>query len=248
MIFINVNLVKDIVHKHLINEVRVKSSERVKLYEDDEWLVVHPLSFNASCKYGHSSKWCTSTPSNDSRFNEYTVQGVLIYYIHKKLHNKYAEFIDFNGGQEFYNVHDQKIPYLPSALNDIEKQIKNDVFNLLKKKKEEVYSQVENSPSIKWLNELWSQIPNFKNDDFPEWIFYGYSELNGYLENDIYFELDMKGNMFWVDSDRVWSKIEKENNWGYKQTAALFKSWLSEHLNLEHLTPAEFISSLGDVG
>jgi len=31
-----------------------------KEYEDDIWLIVRPLSFEASAKYGASTKWCTT--------------------------------------------------------------------------------------------------------------------------------------------------------------------------------------------
>ena len=67
----------------VINEVRVKESDRVKLYEDDKLLVVVPLTHKASCKYGANTPWCVAVPSEDEHFNEYTNNGILIYFIIK---------------------------------------------------------------------------------------------------------------------------------------------------------------------
>ena len=225
------NSVKHIVHKHLLNEVRVKASDRIKLYEDTEWLVVQPLSFEASCKYGHGSSWCTSTPSNDTNYNQYNKEGILIYYLNKKNDNKYAEFIDFNGKQSFFDKQDDPINDLPDLLKIIQNKLKNDVFNLLKKKKEEVYSQYVNSPSIQWLNQLWSEMKILKSEKYPQSTFYGKSK------NNLYFEQDEKNKYFRIDYFNIWSKIKMENQWGYQQTLNFFKYWLDEHLKLGYLTP-----------
>ena len=71
----------------LLNESRVKSDERDKLYMDDEWLVVAPLTHNASCKYGAFTPWCTATRSNEDGFNQ---RHILIYILNKKENIKFA--------------------------------------------------------------------------------------------------------------------------------------------------------------
>lgn len=60
-----------------------KTTSRVKLYEDDKWLVVSPLTHEASCKYGIHSAWCVST-SNKDYYNRYTKDGLLVFFLDKK--------------------------------------------------------------------------------------------------------------------------------------------------------------------
>lgn len=57
---------------------KIKSSDRVKLIDVPELLVVVPLTHAASVRYGHKSRWCTSK-STEGDFNTYTRQGILIY-------------------------------------------------------------------------------------------------------------------------------------------------------------------------
>jgi hypothetical protein len=55
-----------------------------KLYETDEWLLVKPLSYQASLKYGASTKWCTASKDNAEYYFRYSKRGILIYSINKK--------------------------------------------------------------------------------------------------------------------------------------------------------------------
>lgn len=67
----------------ILTEVRAKPGERDKIYQDDNLLVVAPLTHNASCKYGAYTNWCTSVPSNDEHFVDHMAHGVLVYFIIK---------------------------------------------------------------------------------------------------------------------------------------------------------------------
>ena len=64
-------------------EQKPKNTSRVKIYEDDRWLLVAPLTHQASCSYGAHSNWCVST-SNTNYFNDYMKRGLLIFFIDKK--------------------------------------------------------------------------------------------------------------------------------------------------------------------
>ena len=59
-----------------------RTASRVKIYEDDRWLVVSPLTHKASCEYGAFSSWCVST-SNVEYYNRYTSDGILVFFIDK---------------------------------------------------------------------------------------------------------------------------------------------------------------------
>jgi hypothetical protein len=93
-----------------IKEGRVKASDRIKVYEDDNILVVVPLTHMASCKYGAKTPWCVAVPSNDEHFNEYSENGILFYFIIKSPYDygdikeyKFAYYKSFNANMEEYN-------------------------------------------------------------------------------------------------------------------------------------------------
>lgn len=73
-----------------VKKVREKEEEKllekqiITLLDNDEWLILKPLSHKASLKYGARTKWCTATKGNKTYFNQYFSNGVLIYIIHKK--------------------------------------------------------------------------------------------------------------------------------------------------------------------
>ena len=105
-----------------------------KVYEDDEWLSIKPLSLEASMKYGASTKWCT-TMDTGKYFAKYSRWGILIYNINKKTGFKFATFknLDRDRDQEFsfWSMADNKIdpldtPEIPISLLGI---IRNEVNN-----------------------------------------------------------------------------------------------------------------------
>jgi hypothetical protein len=59
----------------------------IKLYDDDEWSVVIPLSYEASKTYGANTKWCTT---QERYWNDYYKTYKLIYIQNKKTNEKYA--------------------------------------------------------------------------------------------------------------------------------------------------------------
>jgi len=70
-------------------KVRLKELEKqvIKLYDDDEWSVVIPLSYEASKIYGANTKWCTT---QERYWNDYYKTYKLIYIQNKKTNEKYA--------------------------------------------------------------------------------------------------------------------------------------------------------------
>lgn len=70
-------------------KVRLKELEKqvVKLYSDDEWFVVIPLSYEASRVYGSNTKWCTT---QERYWDDYIKTYKLIYIQNKKTNEKYA--------------------------------------------------------------------------------------------------------------------------------------------------------------
>lgn len=108
-----------------VAEITAQSKDlekQVKLvYEDDEWLFIRPLTFNASKKYGSNTKWCTTTESNPEYFVKYSSRGVLIYCLNKKTGYKVASFrsLDkYDPEFSWWNQKDNRIDSLQSELPD----------------------------------------------------------------------------------------------------------------------------------
>jgi hypothetical protein len=70
-------------------KVKLKELEKqvIKLFDNDEWSVVIPLSYEASKTYGANTKWCTT---QERYWDEYIISYKLIYIQNKKTNEKYA--------------------------------------------------------------------------------------------------------------------------------------------------------------
>jgi hypothetical protein len=70
--------------------------QTLKIHDDDTWLVLTPLSFEASKVYGSNTKWCTT---QERYWENYLKTHRLIYCINKKTDTKVAFSRDFNEGK-----------------------------------------------------------------------------------------------------------------------------------------------------
>jgi hypothetical protein len=115
-----------------IEEVlKIKESEKqiVKILETDEWLILKPITHEASKKYGAGTTWCTTSENDDSTFNDYG-EGILIYCIPKKdptgkvACHKSLEYDELT----FWDAQDKQIDSLESKIPyDILLKIKHEV-------------------------------------------------------------------------------------------------------------------------
>lgn len=66
--------------------------DSIRVHETDEWLVVIPLTKDASCFYGKDTQWCTAATRTMNHFDSYfNDTGITIFYfINKKDGEKYA--------------------------------------------------------------------------------------------------------------------------------------------------------------
>lgn len=91
--------------------------------ETEKWLVVRPLTYEASLKYGASTRWCTAAKHNPNQFFRYTENGVLIYCINRDTGVKTAFhcWIDSQTKKlydiSFWNSGDDRIDSLLSDLD-----------------------------------------------------------------------------------------------------------------------------------
>jgi hypothetical protein len=64
-----INKVKDLVQ--LLDEnIKIDKDERIKLTDNEKFLLIIPLTTRASCKYGATTKWCVSGKEYN-KFNYY---------------------------------------------------------------------------------------------------------------------------------------------------------------------------------
>jgi hypothetical protein len=102
-----------------------------KIYEDDEWLSLRPLSLEASMKYGANTKWCTTT-NTGQYYARYSARGILIYNINKKTGYKVACFKnlspEYDNEFSWWDVTDRRIEALDSeAPSAVLEAIRNEI-------------------------------------------------------------------------------------------------------------------------
>jgi hypothetical protein len=114
-----------------LNKIGKELAKQVqKDFEDGEWLVVRPFTYESSLKYGYGSKWCTSMESQPEHFFRYSNNGTLIYCLNKKTGDKVAAFFEIGEGLSFWNAEDNRIDSmfsgLPSHIMDVIRGIVTD--------------------------------------------------------------------------------------------------------------------------
>ena len=90
------------------SEEKELETQVIKIHEDVEWLLIRPLTFKSSCKYGANTKWCTTTEHNQEYYNKYAKRGVLVYCINKKTGYKVAAFYSLDKNEPEFSYWNQK--------------------------------------------------------------------------------------------------------------------------------------------
>jgi hypothetical protein len=114
-----------------LNKIGKELAKQVqKDYEDEEWLIVRPFTYESSVRYGYGSKWCTSMEKSAEHFFRYSNNGTLIYCLNKKTGDKVAAFSEVGEGLSFWNAEDFRIDSmfsgLPSHIIDVIRGIVTD--------------------------------------------------------------------------------------------------------------------------
>jgi hypothetical protein len=81
------------------------------------WLLLRPLTFEASKKYGSATKWCTTEKHNSNYFYRY-YKNILVYCINRKTGYKVAmNHIVYDNETSFWNATDQRVDSLLTELD-----------------------------------------------------------------------------------------------------------------------------------
>ena len=100
-----------------LNKIGKELAKQVqKDFEDEEWLIVRPFTYESSVRYGYGSKWCTSMEKSAEHFFRYSNNGTLIYCLNKKTGDKVAAFYEVGEGLSFWNAEDSRIDSMFSNL------------------------------------------------------------------------------------------------------------------------------------
>mgnify|MGYP000040909358 CR=1 FL=1 len=100
-------------------DVKEMENQIIKIREDDEWLLLRPLTYLASKKYGSNTKWCTTQETNSEYFTKYTTKGVLIYCINKVNGYKVASFYSLDKSDPEFSYWNQKDTRIDSTDSEL---------------------------------------------------------------------------------------------------------------------------------
>ena len=115
------------------DEEKKMESETEKIYEDNDFIVIRPLSLPASCKYGAGTKWCV-TQKNADHFKRYTSGDQKLYFILRKKGKlgqpfyKVAVHFDSNGNTTWWDAQDR--PFTIDAIN-LFKEYNEELWNYI---------------------------------------------------------------------------------------------------------------------
>ena len=113
-------------------------------------MVIRPLTYESSLKYGAHTKWCTAAKSNPYQFFRYTEEGVLVYCINKETGYKLA-FHMFREGNKFYDISFWNS--IDERIDSLSAEIDFDVYQLIKN----IYTSSETKTNKELGGEYWTQ-------------------------------------------------------------------------------------------
>ena len=138
---------------NLINIKNIGKEFSKQTYVDldtEKWLVIRPLTYESSLKYGAHTKWCTAAKSNPYQFFRYTEEGVLVYCINKETGYKLA-FHMFKDGNKFYDISFWNS--IDERIDSLSAEIDFDVYQLIKN----IYTSSETKTNKELGGEYWVQ-------------------------------------------------------------------------------------------
>ena len=143
----------------------------IKLYETDEWLVLKPMSFLASRKYGSNTKWCTTQENNPDYYLRYSRRGILIYCMNKVTGEKVAAFknIDTSYDREtsFWNMIDNRIDSIESGLSVEVMDVIKSEFTKTTKPNWDLLSDDDRNKQLVWIEHEYYSKKSYIGEEQP---------------------------------------------------------------------------------
>jgi len=107
--------------------------ERIKLYDNEYWTVMIPLTHRASCSYGSNTRWCTTSRGDETQFNRYQSKTSSLFYFNSNQEldepvveyrgeewdiSKIALHINVDGEAQFFDAGDDVIATIDHSDSD----------------------------------------------------------------------------------------------------------------------------------
>lgn len=219
----------DLKARHEITKAEQKGAEMV--YIDDDFAIVIPKTFKASCFYGQFTKWCTTERDDPSYFYNYSEKAPLYICIDRHSSHKY-QFYFYPGEYDFRNEIDHSVYPWDVPMPEPAKQYFRNVCGAKGYTTEELNAQLAGGLSpeevFDRVGPLCSGFRLVKNDMRynyynPEtnqlvgkqWYFFAEDFKQGlakvwimrYTTNYLKTDLSLK-NSKWIDNDDAWEHKE----------------------------------------
>ena len=123
-----------------LNKIKqaAKSEDVTKIYEDKDLLVMAANTWEASCKYGAGSKWCTTARDTDSYWDRHNKTGTEFFWIFKNKPQK-----DPNHKFSYHIKDGTDVPDWCNAINKCTKDIPSNSYPKQHPKYEEIINKLQ---------------------------------------------------------------------------------------------------------
>ena len=176
---------------NLINIKNIGKEFSKQTYVDldtEKWLVIRPLTYDSSLKYGAHTKGCTAAKNNPYQFFRYTEEGVLVYCINKETGYKLA-FHMFREGNKFYDISFWNS--IDERIDSLSAEIDFDVYQLIKN----IYTSSETKTNKELGGEYWVQSHDLHmKEDEQSPIPLGDGHVNRRVRNEVTVTIDEPTN------------------------------------------------------
>ena len=190
----------------------------VKEFEDEKWLVVRPLTFQASSKYGATTRWCTTYQKEKQYFEKYWQNGILVYFINKQTGYKFAGYKALNGDTElsFWNAEDNRIDYLYVEAEDYLFPIVRQILGSNKTNKELCSTEIQNQVMLECEYNVrkmsLSELEPVRQEMYDGPMTNEIGEMEVRMEEDSIMTQRVTRNMFDENTERMGREISEEVN------------------------------------
>ena len=166
-----------------------KSEDVTKIYEDRDLLVMAANTWDASCKYGSGTKWCTTARDTDSYWRRHNETGTEFFWIFKNKpqndpDHKFSYHIHVKGGDDWCNAINNCRPELSE--NSYPKQ--HPMYDEIMSKLQTFHNQRDFMKMTKKRESNQTEIDNWVRNNIADIL--NTLDINSYYTDVFYTEID----------------------------------------------------------
>jgi len=144
--------------KELKKQMSAQAKEESDVvYDDEQFMVIRPLSAHASCYYGMGTKWCISATDSRNYFDSYTKEGKVFYFVMDKTRSnddpfkKVAWVGERSGFEDHYDAEDDNISYQTARGQMLETSTDEETYKIEKTMDQHL---ADNPPDLGWEEKI----------------------------------------------------------------------------------------------